>query len=162
MPPAYVNLGLVDITLQRYPEAEKALRKAIEVNPKLPLAYANLANYYRLQKQLPQAEQRTAARRGEQSGCLAAVFSLGGSSEIGEKERRGGGGAAESGSAEGQYAGSGDRARQLLFQAQEPERAIKIYQGAIAANEKDAELKNRLDRPLPHYQQGRRSQAAQR
>ncbi len=27
-----MNLGLVDITLQRYPDAEKALRKAIEVN----------------------------------------------------------------------------------------------------------------------------------
>jgi cellulose synthase operon protein C len=54
---AYMNVGLAEITLLRFQDGERDLRKAIEIDPKFEAGYSNLANFYRLQRQLPAAEQ---------------------------------------------------------------------------------------------------------
>ena len=56
-PNAYVNLALVEISLQRPADAEKYLKKATIVDPKSVLAYTDLANFYRLQNQYGEAER---------------------------------------------------------------------------------------------------------
>ena len=54
---SYVNVGLVEITMHRWTAAENHLKKAVQVDPKSVQARVNLANFYHLQKQIPEAER---------------------------------------------------------------------------------------------------------
>jgi cellulose synthase operon protein C len=56
-PSAFVNVALVEISLHRYDDAERHLKKAIAVDPKSIQAYTDLANFYRLQNRVPEAQQ---------------------------------------------------------------------------------------------------------
>ena len=54
---SYVNLALVEINLRRFSDAEKHLKQAVATDPKSLQANMDLANFYRLQNQLPQAQE---------------------------------------------------------------------------------------------------------
>src|SRR5579883_209143 len=54
---AYVNLGLVNMSMNRGEEAEQDFRKAIEVDPHSIPAFSGLAGYLRLQNRAPDALQ---------------------------------------------------------------------------------------------------------
>jgi len=56
-PIAYVNMASVEISLHRYADAERHLRKAVGVDPRSIQAYSDLANFYQLQNRIPEALQ---------------------------------------------------------------------------------------------------------
>jgi tetratricopeptide (TPR) repeat protein len=54
---AYVTQALVELSLNRLTDAEQHLKKAVAVDPKSVQACADLADFYRLDRQDPEAEQ---------------------------------------------------------------------------------------------------------
>jgi len=55
-PSSYINLAIVEIGLEHTGEAEKHLRKALQIAPHAILAYLNLANLYRRENREQEAE----------------------------------------------------------------------------------------------------------
>jgi len=56
-PSAYINTALVEINMHRFSDAEQHLKKALTVDPRSTEAYKDLANFYRLQNRVADAEQ---------------------------------------------------------------------------------------------------------
>ena len=56
-PESHINLGLLDIRLQHFDDAEKSYKHALKLNPEFINTYVNLADLYRLQQQDDKAEQ---------------------------------------------------------------------------------------------------------
>jgi tetratricopeptide (TPR) repeat protein len=54
---AYVNIALVEVSLHRWPDAERHLKKAVLVDSRDTQAYVDLANFYRIQNHTVEAEQ---------------------------------------------------------------------------------------------------------
>jgi tetratricopeptide (TPR) repeat protein len=54
---SFVNLALVEISLRRFPDAEKHLKQAVAADPKFLQASVDLAGLYRLQNKLLQAQE---------------------------------------------------------------------------------------------------------
>jgi len=54
---SYLNLALIEISLRRWSDAEGHLKKAVATDPKSVRANLYLANFYRLQKKIPEAQE---------------------------------------------------------------------------------------------------------
>ena len=54
---SYLNLALIEISLRQWTDAEGHLKKAVSTDPKSVRANLYLANFYRLQKRIPEAQE---------------------------------------------------------------------------------------------------------
>jgi len=140
----YINLGLMELSLHNYSAVESNLLKAVQVDPQMPIAYADLANFYRIQRRLPDAVrilQQGISRNPEAfplSVLLAEIFVDESRPSDAEAELQkllsGHGNVPEVAAAVGDfYVGLG-----------QDERALQAYQHGLAATPKNSELENRI------------------
>jgi tetratricopeptide (TPR) repeat protein len=66
----WANIGSIQLKANKYPEAEEAYKKALEVDPNLSAAYTGLMNVYNAQRKFDEAEKMAAeaAKRSVDAG----------------------------------------------------------------------------------------------
>lgn len=67
----FANIGSIHLKANKYPEAEEAYKKALEVDPELTQAYTGLMNVYNAQRKFDEAE-KMASEAAKRAGAGAA------------------------------------------------------------------------------------------
>jgi cellulose synthase operon protein C len=143
-PSAFVNVALVEISLHRYDDAERHLKKAIAVDPKSIQAYTDLANFYRLQNRVPEAQQVLQDGLAKNPDgiplYLDSVSVLVGQGKGDEAEALLGKLRAEAPNSTDATAAIGD----FYFRRQETDKALAEYRRGLAVSPKNIDIQKRM------------------
>jgi len=142
---SYINLALVELSLRRFDETERYLRKAIQVDRHSTQAFTDLANYYRLRGQAPAAEQVLDEAVG-QNPNVSALYIARADLLYGEDKRD---------DAEGvlaklrqQQQGSAETALAIgdfYFQRKLTAQALREYQRGLGVSPKNQEIQKHME-----------------